>query len=458
MSRIRAVLAYMTIVIISIAVPLGDASAQTCAPPPLGMVSWYRMEGDTTDWLNANDPSNTSGVSFVAGEVGQGVSLASGGFIDIADSPSLQVQPLTLDAWVRPDGPGPNDDAAGSIIVGKNFDADAVSVQIAWTTQSGGRFRFNFYGGSIVSADPFPAGAFYFVVATYDGSTFSLYVNGALEGSASVSETIPYSTVPWTIGVNNPDARGLGFPRTWNGVIDEVEIFGVALSAIEIGDIYAAGSTGKCLTTPTPLATATPTVTPTATLTPTPTVTATPRVISGKKLLIKDNPDNHTKRKIIFLSKDPNIVANGLGDGSGVDPMADGATLQVYNANGGVDNVCFPLPGSLWQAKNASTLFKYKDATYSVSACKTAQVKSGKLLKVVCQAKLQQIDYSLNNMSQGAVAVRFISGGITYCADFGGLIKKDSGTDPPVAGGKGQFAAKDAPAPLTCPTPPSACP
>jgi len=865
-----------------------DAGAQCTAPPP-GMVSWYRMEGNANDWLGRNNPSGTSAVTFPAGEVGQGATFGSGAFIDVPDSPSLRVQTLTLDAWARPDGPGPNDDAGGSIIFGKNTDANGVSVQLAWTTQSGGRFRFNFAGTAILSTDPFPAGSWHHVAGTYDGATFRLYVDGAPEGSLSLFTTIPYTAFPWNIGANNPAARGIGFARTWNGAIDEVEAFDRALSSGEVAALYAAGTAGKCpcgdnvvdateecddgnlvdgdgcdgnctitacgngivtageecddgnltsndgcsatcqldecaglqaltgkslwlragvgmtvdgsnlvsqwadqsglghdatasgaarplyvgngncpavqfngsttvmdvagklinsrnaftvliksytdssgtsnqeiisnwtnpptgykgmffgrrnntqwaftddwtpatgsnilldtstamtfrssatnaeifqngtlqtqkgsnltgnpggleidengpwvlgeqglfngeylqglvqeivvfdrvlddterataeqclagcaavlpTTTPTPTATATPTptatVSATATSTTTPTATVTPlppgscanpgtipagggtvsastaggtddvasmcnlgagapeivytwtpdttgwalfstcggttdyptilsvrsndcsggdevcrgpiadctgsrlfryvtagqqyaiivdglngasgnftltvtapgtdvRPISGKKLLIKDNAD-HTKRKIIFLSKDPNIIANGNGDGSGVDPSSFGADLQVYNANGGSDAVCFPLPNTgTWQDKNAFTLFKYKDATYANGPCKTVQVKSGKLLKAVCQAKVKPIDYSLDEPSQGAVAVRFISGTITYCADFGGLIKKDSGTDPPITGGKGQFAAKEAPAPAVCPTPPSACP
>jgi hypothetical protein len=60
--------------------------------------------------------------------------------------------------------------------------------------------------------------------------------------------------------------------------------------------------------------------------------------------------------------------------------------------------------------------------------------------------------------AQGSVGVNFISGGTGYCALFGGTIKKDSGTNPPNADGKGLFKAMDAAAPAQCPTPPSACP
>src|SRR5438045_6290010 len=86
-------------VVLAIAFGSTHATAQTCTPAPSGMVSWYRMEGSADDQLGANNPSATSAISFVAGEVGQGVTLGSGGFIDVPDSPSLQLQQITIDAW-----------------------------------------------------------------------------------------------------------------------------------------------------------------------------------------------------------------------------------------------------------------------------------------------------------------------------------------------------------------------
>jgi Concanavalin A-like lectin/glucanases superfamily len=274
----------MLVTLGSLAVAAGGpdtaANAQ-CVAQPACMVSWYRMEGSANDEYGANNPSATNNLSFVTGEVGQGVSVGSGGFIDIPDSPSLALQQITLDAWVRIDGPGPNDDAAGSVIVGKNLNINDVTIQLAWSAQSGGFFRLNFYGGAVLSPATFPQGAFYHVAGTYDGSVYNLYVNGALQGSAAVVQTIPYSSEPWNIGVNNPDARGIGYPRTLNGVIDEVEIIARPLSGAEIAALYNAGPAGKCAgpapacTTPTPTATFTGTATKTGTATATATNTAT---------------------------------------------------------------------------------------------------------------------------------------------------------------------------------------
>jgi hypothetical protein len=81
---------------------------------------------------------------------------------------------------------------------------------------------------------------------TYDGQTFQLFVNGTPQGSYSAVATVPYSaTNPWMIGSTQPSF----FPsdaRTWNGIIDEVQAYNVALSQSQIQAIYNAGSGGVC--------------------------------------------------------------------------------------------------------------------------------------------------------------------------------------------------------------------
>jgi len=180
---------------------------------------------------------------------------------------------------------------------------------------------------------------------------------------------------------------------------------------------------------------------------------ATP--IGGAQLLVKDDADA-TKRKLVFVSRDPGIDTSIDG---GIDPATNGAFLQLYNANGSGESVCIPLPAENWQGKGKfpTPKYAYKDADAVQGPCKTVSIQHGKLLKAVCSAKLEPIAYSLDEPTQGALAVRFVSGTTSYCATFGGQIGTDSGTDPPNPGGKGKFKAKNAPA-VPCPPAPAACP
>lgn len=186
------------------------------------------------------------------------------------------------------------------------------------------------------------------------------------------------------------------------------------------------------------------------------TVAPAPVRISGKKLAVKDKLDQ-TKRKIVLVSNDTQIDTSTSG---GVDPVANGATLQIYNANGSGESLCLTLPSASWQASGppSSPSYTYKDTSFANGPCKVATVRHGKRLKIACLAKVEPIAYSLDEPTQGSIAVRFTSGSITYCASFGGTVSKDSGSDPPVVGGKGAFVAKDALAPVVCPAAPIACP
>jgi uncharacterized repeat protein (TIGR01451 family) len=237
----------------------GNKKGVGCEPPPSGMVAWYWMDGsaiDTTILGGFNNPSATNAISFVAGRVGPGVTFGPGGYIDIPHSPALANQQFTIDAWVKPNGPGPNNDFWGSVIVQKGLPPPTgytdVPISLSWSAQQQ-KFVFTFgimTTERIVSSSTFPAGQWYHVAASYDGSAFNLYVNGALEAQMALVKTIQYSpAIPWTIGSTAAPIRAVGYPRTFNGIIDEVEIFNRALTQAEIQAIYNAGAAGKCKAT-----------------------------------------------------------------------------------------------------------------------------------------------------------------------------------------------------------------
>jgi uncharacterized repeat protein (TIGR01451 family) len=227
-----------------------------CVPPPPGLVAWWPMDGNPLDLWASHNPSATNAITFVPGMVGQGVTFGTGGYIDIPHSPALANQQFTIDAWVKPQGPGPNNDFWGSVIVQKGRSAPTgytdVPISLWWSAQNAQQEKFGFTFGDqnterIVSTSTFPAGQWYHVAATYDGSDFKLYVNGALEGTMPLAKTIVYDpAIPWTIGSTASHIRTVGYPRTFNGVIDEVEIFNRALTAQEVQAIHQAGPAGKC--------------------------------------------------------------------------------------------------------------------------------------------------------------------------------------------------------------------
>jgi uncharacterized protein (TIGR03437 family) len=236
------------------------AAATPCLPPPSGLVGWWPGDTNENDIVGGNNPSTVTNVTLVPGEVLDGFSFGTKGYILIPSSESLANQQFTWVAWARPDGPtipgGKSNDQFGSVIVSQNIDGLNEAVSLSWRSIDS-RFVFifgaiNSTSGSIASADTFPPGHFYHVAVAYDGSVFRLLVNGTVEASLAQVKTVGYTSSGWTFGSNLPVYFG-AFNRTFNGVIDEVQAFNRALSADELLSIFNAGSAGECKNTASPL-------------------------------------------------------------------------------------------------------------------------------------------------------------------------------------------------------------
>ena len=209
--------------------------------PPDGIISFWAMEENVLDEVSNNDAIAVSGVEFPPGREGDGASFNSNAYIDIAAAANLQNQEFTAEMWVRPNGPGPNNDQFGSVVFQKGLPfptgTNTVSFGIWW---SGLDNRFRTAVGPVAqqhifSNNTFPPGQFYHVAVTYDNTTLKLYVNGELESQIVLDYTIPYNaSVPWTIGSTASHVRNVGFPRTLIGIIDEVRVYDRALSQSEI--------------------------------------------------------------------------------------------------------------------------------------------------------------------------------------------------------------------------------
>jgi hypothetical protein len=227
-----------------------SADLTNCAPPPSGLVSWWRAEGSASDSADSNHGTLLNGASLASGMVGQAFGFnGSNQCVQIPYVPSLANSNYAVEAWVKPLAQV-SDFINQDLIFGQSY---GQCLLLARTGTTGVRIAFQF-GVShftfyeVVSATEIPIGQFSHLVGTWDGTTLRLYVNGLLNAQMAPGAVPVDSGCPFQIGgFYSPEAGGCNYVgQFFNGLIDEVSYFNRALSGAEIQSIYNAGSAGKC--------------------------------------------------------------------------------------------------------------------------------------------------------------------------------------------------------------------
>jgi hypothetical protein len=224
-----------------------------CAPTPSGLTNWYRAEGDANDFVGTRHGSLRGGAGFALGLVGQAFRLdGADDDVDLGNlSPGSQ---WTVEAWVNPSATP----SGRRAILGGFAECNDWGI-----TMENGQFGVVVKPPSgctqtISSGVTAQAGQWYHVVATSDGTTARIYVNGQERASGAVAAN--YVGFAGSVRIGSEACCGNNFP----GLIDEASIYSRALSPSEVQAIHASGFDGKCTIAPTP------TPTPSATPTPTP--------------------------------------------------------------------------------------------------------------------------------------------------------------------------------------------
>jgi hypothetical protein len=226
--------------------PLGQ-----CVAPPAGMLAWYPGDGHNNDILRGNTGVTNGSVLFGAGEVGQAFQFngATGNAVSAPEQAAYQVTSLTIDAWIKVAAFPTTTQGAGMIFF-RGDSRPALDPYFIYTAP-GGKVGFHIESatGTVVQIDtPAPANQWIHVAGTFDDptDTMRLYVNGTLAVQQSTT-VVPMTTMTGAnpgIGIGNIHVTPFTFP--FNGSIDEVELFGRALSGAEIQGLYSAGVDGKC--------------------------------------------------------------------------------------------------------------------------------------------------------------------------------------------------------------------
>ncbi len=201
--------------------------------------------GDSSANANIGTVANASWTS--SGKFGGALSFnGTNSLVTVADSTSLDLtSAMTLEAWVYPTAL--ND---WRTILMK--ESSGTHVYLLYANDDAPRPAAYFRTGSVEKGAQgttiLPRNAWSHVAATYDGTTFRLFVNGVQVASAAATGLINTSNLPLRIGGSTV------WGEYFSGRIDEVRIYNRALSAAEVATDMNAPIGGSSSDTQSPTA------------------------------------------------------------------------------------------------------------------------------------------------------------------------------------------------------------
>jgi autotransporter-associated beta strand protein len=144
--------------------------------------------------------------------------------------------PITMEAWVQ----STNTTQGPADIIGKGYDSSQNYDEIALRANGG----VNYYGGTYNSINGGGSASggqqttnWTYLVSTYDGTNWNLYVNGKLAGQGSDTVGAINFSDPWRIGTGSAD----GTTRYFMGNISEVALYNIALRPDQVLNHFYVG-------------------------------------------------------------------------------------------------------------------------------------------------------------------------------------------------------------------------
>jgi hypothetical protein len=229
-----AKLSLMCVGLIFLSLIFTDLSSAKIDPETVAGV-WFFDEGKGAVAQDSSKHGNNGKLvgnpKWVAGKVGQALEFNGKNHVDCGNPASLDinVEALTISAWINP-----TDISGLDAIVEKECGGSAgYNLYI-----NGGFIHFRMFASANVAAQPaekVKVNTWTHVCAVYDGKEQRIYYNGVLKDTKKNTGKITKNLkAPLAIGAA-PLCPGRGF----DGVIDEVAVFNVALNPDQVKEVGA---------------------------------------------------------------------------------------------------------------------------------------------------------------------------------------------------------------------------
>jgi hypothetical protein len=207
-----------------------------CATIPPGMVGWWRAEASAADSVSGAVGTLVGNATYATGEIGLAFSFDGlGDGILLSNSPALQVQNWTIEAWVKRANPTRTSSGSGGLIFG--YGTGGYSFGLGndgrpFLSQIG----FNQVNASFLVLDT----NWHHLALSKDTTNLVFYLDGVGYPGPAYSAVFTFGTPPGIGG------RGDNFGNSLLGYVDELAIYNRALSSNEVASMYFSTTAGKC--------------------------------------------------------------------------------------------------------------------------------------------------------------------------------------------------------------------
>jgi hypothetical protein len=230
----RLTLVYISLIVISL-ILTGQSSAKIDPKTCVGMWLFDEDKGDTAKDSSGNgNDGKITGAKWVDGKFGKALSFnGTSDFVEIPHADILTVdKEVTVTAWIitdRYEVPG----AGYQGIVAKSNDTRSYSL---YTTASG-VVHFSTAGVGTTSIAKVPLNEWVHITAVVVDGKHRYYFNGNLDSETGAGIKLPGLSDTATVLIGKTHEGS----REFKGIIDEVAIFNVALTADDIKTIVDSG-------------------------------------------------------------------------------------------------------------------------------------------------------------------------------------------------------------------------
>jgi hypothetical protein len=214
--------------------------------PTNGLMGWWSLNGNANDASANNNHGTNNGAVDTTDRYGNPNSAyffnGSSSYISIPTSASLEspTTNLTMSAWVKLSGYSLVGQSFGPILTKSNNSANAFMYRFTidmngisyyagtnnWTTNTGAAFNFSL-------------NQWYLLTAVLDSFNSYFYLNDSLIAANAFTTNIANNTLPLEIGRDVP-----GITEVFNGIIDDIGIWNVALTQQQITDLFLGPTAG----------------------------------------------------------------------------------------------------------------------------------------------------------------------------------------------------------------------